>query len=259
VDLTRFRRLAREVDEQHRTAMRAIDEADPGAAGDDAAAASRRSFLRGLGLGGTALTVGATAVAVGVSRAGAQTTTTAGETTTTVPATTTTAVPKAPTDEDVVILVFAQSLELALVELYDAAISSGKLTEDVLPTVAAFREHHLQHAQAYAGLAGKAALNRPNQAFLDETMPTVEEASDQAAVLGCLFDLENAAANSYTAALAEVRGLNPATAMANILPIEARHAVVLGEALGLPLDEYVPAFEDPEQGLDRDQFPIVER
>ena len=110
------------------------------------------------------------------------------------PATTTTEVPKAPTAEDLEILSFAQTLELALVEVYGAALATGKLAEDVLPVVAAFRDHHLQHGQAYAGLAGKAALNTANAGLVDEYVPRVEAAADQAAVLTVLFDLENSAA-----------------------------------------------------------------
>ena len=266
MDLKRLRRLAREVDDQHRAAMREIHDeldssapTDPADPGDPGGHDSRRAFLRGVSLGGAALTVGGSAVALAATSAGAQTTTTAGDTTTTVPATTTTEVPKAPTAEDLEILSFAQTLELALVEVYGAALATGKLAEDVLPVVAAFRDHHLQHGQAYAGLAGKAALNTANAGLVDEYVPRVEAAADQAAVLTVLFELENAAAASYTGALAEVRGLNAAATMANILPIESRHAVVLGETLGLDLDEYVPSFEDPEKGFDPDQYPVSER
>jgi hypothetical protein len=146
-----------------------------------------------------------------------------------------------------------------MVELYRAAIAGGKVSADVLPVVTAFSDHHLQHGQAYAGLAGKAALNRANPALVEEFLPQIEDAADQAAVLNVLFELENSAAASYTGALAEIRGLNAAASMANILPIEARHAVVLGETLGLDLDEYVPSFEDPEKGFDPDQYAVTER
>ena len=260
MDLKRLRRLVREVDDQHRAAMREIhDEVDssaptsPGDRGDRGGHDSRRAFLRGVSLGGAALTVGGSAVALAATSAAAQTTTTAGDTTTT------TEVPKAPTAEDLEILSFAQTLELALVEVYGAALATGKLAEDVLPVVAAFRDHHLQHGQVYAGLAGKAALNTANAGLVDDFVPRVERAADQAAVLTVLFELENSAASSYTAALAEVRGLNAAASMANILPIESRHAVVLGETLGLDLDEYVPSFEDPEKGFDPAQYPVSER
>jgi hypothetical protein len=272
VDLKRLRRLAREVDDRHRAAMREIhDELDSSGPSDPGGHDSRRAFLRGVGLGGAALTVGGSAVAMAATSAGAQTSTTSGDTATTVaaattaaaastvPASTTTEVPKAPTAEDLEILSFAQTLELALVEVYGAALATGKIADDVVPVVAAFRDHHLQHGQEYAGLAGKAALNTANAGLVDEYVPRVEAAADQAAVLTVLFELENSAAASYTGALADVRGLNAAATMANILPIESRHAVVLGETLGLDLDEYVPSFEDPEKGFDPDQYPVSER
>ena len=96
VDWNRLRRLAAEVDDEHREAMRTIHD-DLGAAvfgADDQARASRRRFLQGLGLGGTVLTVGATSIAL-ASAAGAQTTTTGGPTTTGAPTTTTTLPPQA--------------------------------------------------------------------------------------------------------------------------------------------------------------------
>ena len=176
--------------------------------------------------------MGGSAVALAATSAGAQTTTTAGDTTTTVPATTTTEVPKAPTAEDLEILGFAQSLELALVEVYGAALATGKLAEDVLPVVAAFRDHHLQHGQAYAGLAGKAALNTANAGRWSTS--TSRASRRRPTRPPCSRSSSSSRTRPPAAtrpALAEVRGLNAAATMANILPIESRHAVVLGEAL----------------------------
>ena len=48
-----------------------------------------------------------------------------------------------------------------------------------------------------------------------------------------LFELETAAATTYTAGLGEIIGTDPAAIVASIQPIEARHAAVLGEALDL--------------------------
>ena len=258
MDWKRLRRLAVEVDDEHREAMRTIHD-DLGAAifgADDQARASRRRFLQGLGLGGTVLTVGATSIAL-ASAAGAQTSTTGGPTTTGVPATTTTLPPKQPSPDDLVILSFAQSLELAVFQTYELAVP--KLGADLLVVAGTFASHHRQHAQAMAGLAGKAALNTANQSLLAELTPLMNDAKDEAGALKVLFDLETAAASAYVAALGQLVGTNGAQVVASIQPIEARHAVVLGQALDLGLDELSPAFEDPSKAPSPSEYPIIQR
>ena len=51
----------------------------------------------------------------------------------------------------------------------------------------------------------------------------------------------------------------PAYLVSSILPIEARHAVVLGQALDLNLDDYSPVFETTDDAVTIEQYPIVER
>ena len=74
-----------------------------------------------------------------------------------------------------------------------------------------------------------------------------------------LFDLETAAASAYVAVLGQLVGTNGAQVVASIQPIEARHAVVLGQALDLGLDELSPAFEDPSKAPSPSQYPIIQR
>jgi hypothetical protein len=286
VDLNRLRRLAAEVDDEHREAMHTIhdDLLREVVDVDEEARASRRSFLRRLGFGGTALTVGSTALVVAANHAGAQSPTTAGGATTSagagtsaggattsagtrqpssgtsaVATTTTTMPPRQPTTDDIPILVFGQSLELAAVSVYGTAAGTGKLNEDNTAIVESFQNHHLQHGQAYAGLAGKAALNRPNDSLVAAFGPRVSRAPDVRGILQVLFELETVAASTYVAGLGNIRGLNASTTMANIMPIESRHAVVWGEALELDLDEYVPTFEDPDQAATPTDYPLLER
>ncbi len=256
MDLNRLRRLAAEVDDEHHEAMRSLhdDLGNTIFAADAETRASRRSFLRGLGLGGAVLTVGTTTIAMSAVTAGAQTTTTTPPAATT----TTTTPPKQPTNEDLVILAFAQSLELAAVQAY--VLAAPKLAgSGVLPIALAFAGHHEQHAQAFAGLAGKAALGIANQSILAVFGPLIEAARTETEVLKIAFDLETTAASTYVAVLGQLEGTNPATTVASILPIEARHAVVIGQALELPLDEISPSFETPDDGVTPSEYPIVAR
>ena len=257
MDLNRLRRLAAEVDDEHREAMRTIHD-DVGTAvfdADEQARANRRGFLRRLGVGGTVLTVGTTAVVLTARGAGAQTTTAPG---TTVPATTTTLPPKQPTNEDLVILAYAQSLELAAVEAYKLA--APKLAGSaVLPVAVTFAAHHEQHAQAFGGLAGKAALGIANQSIIEAFGPRLESARTEAEVLRIAWELETAAASTYVAVLGEIESTNSAATIASIQPIEARHAAVIGQALELPLSELAPAFVSADDAALPADYPIIAR
>jgi hypothetical protein len=254
VDSNELRRLAAEVDEEHRLAMR--DLRDQVAAevtdADDAQRASRRAFLRRVGVGGAL--VGSVPFLAG--RAGAQTTTTAPQAVpiSAVEATTTTAPPRQPTQDDLALYVFAQSLELAAVEAYGAAAATGLISDAVLPVALAFRSHHLEHANAFVGLARR-ALGQPNPAILEVFGPQIAAAANEEELLSIAFNLENAAAATYIAALGQIEGTRGAEVVASIQPIESRHAVVLGQVLGLDAAEYLPAFQTTDDALDPDDFP----
>jgi Ferritin-like domain len=239
MDVTRLRRLLREVDEEHRDTLRTV--ADDMAAVADAA--SRRSFLRGsLVVGGAAALV-AGPLATGAAATG----------------TTTTAPPKRPQEGDFALLGWAQSLELAAVAVYDAALASGRLSAVATTVATMFARHHSDHADAIGGLAGKSALGIANPALVAEFGPKVTAASSEAAVLTIAYDLENAAAATYGLALGVLLGTNAAALVASIQPIESRHAVVLGDVLGKSLNALVPEFQASTTGggaIDPSKYPL---
>jgi hypothetical protein len=154
---------------------------------------------------------------------------------------------------------FAQSLELAAVQLYDMVITSGKLDATTASLFTTFQSHHRQHGQSYAALAGKAALSRANPRLISAWAPKFQSAGSQTELLRQAFDLENAAAASYTAALARVIGTNPAALVASILPTEGRHAVVFGQALGLSPSAISPPFESTSGAFTPEQYPAAEQ
>jgi hypothetical protein len=260
VDRALLQRLAAEVDRDQQAMLadaHAADERD----------ASRRRFLRNLALGGTAAGA-AVAVApflAGVAAAQDASTTTAsatgsttntGATTTTIPATTTTTAPAQPTTEDKVTLAFIQSLELALAQLYTTAIATTLFSDAVAVVVAEFGSHHRQHGQLMAGMAGKAALGIANETLLAKYTPVIQAAKSEADLLQVCFTIETAAAASYTAVLGQIVGTDPAARLSSIGPIEGRHAVVIGEALGLTLPDYLVAFEPTNLAISPFDYPI---
>jgi hypothetical protein len=230
----------------------------------------RRQLVRSLG--GLGLTAGAGGLAVaGLARAASaqqSSTTTAGAststattvapTTSTAPTTTTTEPPAAPQPSDLAFLAFAQSVELAMVSVYGLALQSGRVREDTAKAMTAFQSHHQDHAHSYAAMGGKVVTNTANQSLVSAFGQRITAAATEQDVIRVLIDLENAAASTYTAALADVVGTDPAHLVGSILPIESRHAVVLGEAIGQPPTVYAPSFESTSGALTPAQYPIVE-
>jgi rubrerythrin len=253
VDYNQLRRLVADVDEEHREAMRSFTD-DLGAQvfdADDATRSARRDFLRGVGFGAAALTVGGATLLVPAMTAAAQEPQP-------MPISAVTTSPRRPTPEDIQVLLFAQSVELAAAEGYRLAADTGLISEEVTPVALGFRQHHLEHARGVGAQAGSGARGRPNRAVVAEFGPRLQAATNERELLEVAFELEMAAASTYAFALGAVQATRSAELMAAIMPIEARHAVVLGEVLGLDPSEYIPTFEDPDAGLTPDAYPIEE-
>ena len=146
-----------------------IDVTEP--APDDKASLRRR--LLGIGLGGAAVSL----LPFLSGRASATTPPTTPPTTTsdTTAATTTTAPPLRPTDGDVPLLGFAQSVELAARQLYDVALGTKGLFDDIQRAViAAIRESHSAYAAALSGTLGRLA---PQQSTRSSTISSRRSAA----------------------------------------------------------------------------------
>jgi hypothetical protein len=245
VDPKELRRLVAEVDEEHRDTMRgAVDEMAETFFGAQAAAssASRRSFLQRVGVGGL-LAAGGVAALAAPARAAES-------------ATTGSTLPARPTTDDLKLIAFAQSVELAAVEAYAKAAGTGKISSDVLVVAKAFMGHHREHAQALSGLAGSAVTNKPNGAILAEFGPKIERAGTEKDLLEIAFTLETAAASSYAALVGLFSSSDACYRAISIGPIEARHAVVLGTVLGKDLGALIPALEPTSAALTPSAYPI---
>ena len=267
MDANRLRRLAAEVDAEHRAAMEGLlAEANP--------AFGRRRMMRQLGGVAAAVTGAAAVVPALASAAGAQQATstvpavpqqattlvaTTAPVATTAAPTSTTKPPAVPQSSDLIFLAFAQSFELAAVQAYTLALAGSSVSKNTADVLLTFQNHHRQHAQAVAGIAGKAATGIPNQALLTVYSPLFQAATTENQVLQATFRLETAAASTYLSGLAQLIGTNGAGLVASILPIEARHAEVFGESLGQNFDDFVPAFETTANALSIDQYPIAQR
>jgi hypothetical protein len=226
---------------------------------------NRRLAMSGL----VALAGGAVATAVaGSAFAQSTSTTTSSETSgsgaasssaapTTAPAPTTTAPPKRPTSADIVLLGFAQSLELAASQLYGQGTST--LSKDWQLIAAVFGRHHRAYGEQIGALLGRRAPGVANQTLLDERTAAFG-ATSEPAILSAAYELEISLAASYTQLLGLLKGTDGITLVASFQPVEARHAVVLGQATDVADEELMPVVEGDEPGVTLftpSQYPII--
>jgi hypothetical protein len=243
----RIRRLVAEIDEQHRDAMRTITD-DLGerhfGARTPQVEAGRRRFVRNLGLG-TAATVGVAAVGAPAlllaAPAAAQSSSDSEE-----------EIP----ETDLAIVGYAVGLELAAETAYGAAVETRLLDSPQAEMARTFGRHHHEHAVALATLAGRDAdtVGFPNPTIVGELAPQITGAGDANAVFQVLFAVEQGAAATYLQALGDLESRDVAAPAASILPIEGQHATAIGAMLELPVDEWMPPFQNTSGAFDPAQY-----
>ena len=177
-----------------------------------------RRRLLGIGLGGAFVSL----LPFLMGRASATTTT--GSTSDTTPATTTTAPPKRPSTDDVTLLGFAQSVELAARDLYDVALSTSGFDADQRAVIATIRESHDAYAASLSAILGRLAPQKPNP-VVDSLSSSF--AGETSTVLDAAYSLESTAVATHTDILGKLQGTDGATLVASILIVEARHGTVL--------------------------------
>jgi hypothetical protein len=161
-------------------------------------------------------------------------------------------------DGDAGIAAFAQSVELTAVAAYTAAAKSGLVTtKAVLDAATTFAGHHTEHAAAFGAAAGSAAPNKLNQKLLDALSPGLGAAKSENDIVKLAYDLENAAAATYLFALGALTSVAALQLTASILPVEAQHAVVLGQVIGADAATMLPPFETQTAFVDPAKFPVA--
>jgi hypothetical protein len=188
-----------------------------------------RRRLLGIGLGGAAVSL----LPFLVGRAGATTPNT--EPSTTTGTTTTTAPPKRPSDDDVALLGFAQSVELAARDLYDVALGTDDFDDNQRAVMATLRESHDAYAASLSGFLGRQAPQAVNPVF-DDLQSSF--GGDTSSVLDAAYAFESTAVATHTDILRRLQGTDGASLIASILIVEARHGTVLAHLNGATsLDE----------------------
>lgn len=200
------------------------------ASGRNVAATSSSSDTSTAGSSGAAGAVGAATGSTGV---GSDVTigATDASTTDTAAVTTTTAPPRRPTADDIVLLSFAQSMELSIRDLYDVALAQGAFDGPALDAVKAIREAHEAYAQSISGLLGRVAPNTP-LGTLSSAMHTDFSGSPKEVVTAARA-LENTAVATHVDLVGQLVGVDGAALIGSMVVVEARHATVLATVLGL--------------------------
>jgi hypothetical protein len=191
----------------------------------------RRHFVRSLALGGAAVAAGAVAGPLVIeSVASAQTTTTA-------------SIPPTIPAADVRLVNFAISLELAASQLYTDMAGTGRLSGDALNYARSWVSHHSDHATALQTVAADQATTTANAKLLANLGPQISAAKTAEALYQIAFDMESSMAATHQQLMATLANWQGAATVATLEPIEAQHAVVWGQLLDLPTDQWMPAFQ----------------
>ena len=196
-------------------------------AGDSAPLARRR--ILAAGASGAALSL----LPWLSDRAGAQARTappTSGGETVIAPAPTTTPAPKRPTAADIELLAVAQTIELAIRDLYDAALAANSFEGATAEAVTAIREAHEAYAQSISGLIGADAPGIRSDKLYNAQRSNFSGSA--AAVAQAAADLENVASATHIDILGSLIGVDATGLIASILVVEARHATVLNIIAG---------------------------
>jgi hypothetical protein len=143
--------------------------------------------------------------------------------------TTTTAPPKRPSDDDLTLLRFAHSAELAAKSLYDTALG-GELGEATTAVLTHIRDAHQAFAQALNAEIGKTAPGEPDAAILEASTDAFGGGQSSAVAAG--FDLENVLVATHTDVIGLLTGVDAGRLIGSIITAEARHALVLGDLDG---------------------------
>ena len=185
---------------------------------------TRRTFLRRAGITGLVITIGDSLLPLGPLMPAA-----------------------AQEDEEATIkpaemLDFLRELELALVELYRRAIDSGNVSSaSGQALLASFLAHHQSHADALRDEGANAS--RPSDNLMNALSDRLDARNDESGVLSFLYDMENGSAATHLYAAGIVDGQPLLQRITDILPVEAAHAVALGDLVGRSADSVLTAFQ----------------
>jgi rubrerythrin len=151
--------------------------------------------------------------------------------------------PNVPTESDKVLLRQMMALELAASELYRAALDGS--SDDLAVVIDAMIANHRAYAQAIAGATGLSANNTDEEAVADN-LESFTGTNDE--FFAAAHALEQTAVSTYTSLIADLESSNAIGLAASIAVVEARHATVFADLLGV--DDLDVLFGNDQPALD---------
>jgi hypothetical protein len=136
--------------------------------------------------------------------------------------------PNVPTEADNVLLSQVMALELAASELYRAALEGR--SDDLAVVIEAMGANHQAYAQAIAGDTGLSA-DRPDEELVAANLESFTGSDDE--LFAAAHALEQSAVSTYTSLLGEWESSRAIRLTASIAVVEARHATVFADLLGV--------------------------
>lgn len=214
---------------------------------------------------GAVPTAGAAPTAGAVPTAGAATT--SGSTPGTVPGTSVPAAgktkdPPKVKGDDLTLVVYLQTIELAAVAAYTAIVATGKLTSPVAETARVFGMHHQDQADALAAFAGSEALNRPNATLVRQLLPPIAAATTANEIVRIAYDLEESITATFAAAMGELEEWEIAELVATMMPVTSQQALAWSLDLETDIDiwakdikTWIPNFQNDSRRYDPAKYP----
>jgi Ferritin-like domain len=143
---------------------------------------------------------------------------------------TTSAPPQRPTDADVPLLDFAESIELSARALYDLTLKLTTWTPDQAVVIGTIREGHSAYANSLSGMLGRLADLAPDAGVLDQYATAFSGPAAQ--VLDAAYTLESALVATHLDILGQLEGTSAGALLGSIVNIEARNSTVVAQMNG---------------------------
>jgi rubrerythrin len=151
--------------------------------------------------------------------------------------------PGVPTESDKVLLFQLMALELAAKELYQAALEGR--SDDLAIVIEAMVDNHQAYAQAMSGATGLSA-DRTNEDVVADNLDAFTGTDDE--LFAAAHALEQTAVSTYTSLIDAWESTNAISLTASIAVVEARHATVFADLLGV--DDLDVLFGNDQPALD---------
>ena len=140
---------------------------------------------------------------------------------------------------------FVAGIEAAVVDVYRVLIERATLPTDQHDVVVVLAQHHDEHCLALAavGQQPRSAIERNEQLYAELNQTVLGDDP-----MGAIHAVEEQLVATHLASLGVLETTDAAAAVASILPVEARHAVVVMPSALPALESVQDAYDEATYG-----------